>query len=117
MADRFQQGASREVLAPCEGYIARIDTERYGTAALLLGAGRNLKEDTIDHAAGIIAHKKKGDRVQCGDRIATLYACDESRFAVSEAMLLSSLSFEAEPPPKKDIVLAVIDEASVKESC
>ena len=39
---------SRIVRAEREGYISRIDTEAYGTAGVLLGAGRRKKEDAVD---------------------------------------------------------------------
>lgn len=56
------------------GYIVRVDCEAYGLAALALGAGRNKKEDNIDHSAGIYLYKKTGDHVDKGDVIARLYS-------------------------------------------
>jgi len=50
------------VTAKKEGYITGVDTESYGVASLLLGAGRNTKEDVIDPAAGIYLCAKTGDR-------------------------------------------------------
>jgi pyrimidine-nucleoside phosphorylase len=40
---------------------------------MALGAGRQRKEDAIDHAAGIIVHAKVGDRVEAGAPLATLH--------------------------------------------
>ncbi len=113
---RFPKGKEHGVFAPCDGYITKIDTERYGTAALLLGAGRNLKEDAIDHSAGIIVHKKKGDAVKEGELIATLYASDETRFEAAKATLLSALSVTDEIQEKQDVILGLVDEQSVKET-
>ena len=52
---------AREVKSCEDGYIVGVDTEGYGVASLLLGAGRNTKEDVIDFAAGIMLKAKTGD--------------------------------------------------------
>ena len=52
-----------EVKAPAQGYISHMDTEGIGTASVLLGAGRNTKEDPIDYGAGIVLKKKYGEKV------------------------------------------------------
>lgn len=100
---------SRAVRAEKSGYIFRIDTEGYGTAALLLGAGRLKKEDRIDPAAGIRILKKTGDRVEKGEEIAVLYASDESLFAEAEKKLSASLTYSAEPPEKRALILGTIE--------
>lgn len=114
--DRFPKGTEYKVLAPADGYITKIDTELYGTAALLLGAGRNLKEDNIDHAAGIIAYRQKGDAVKKGELLASLFATDTARFESAAATLLSAIVIGNERQAKTDVILARIDEESVKES-
>ena len=43
----------RVVLVPSSGYLAGIDAEGVGRAALALGAGRVSKDDPIDPGAGI----------------------------------------------------------------
>ena len=54
------------------GTLVMLDALQIGKAAALLGAGRLKKEDTIDHAAGIIIHTKKGHPVKQGSPILTL---------------------------------------------
>ena len=51
---------SREVYAPADGYITHMDSEKIGLTAVLLGAGREKKDDDINHAAGIIMSRKDG---------------------------------------------------------
>ena len=51
-----------EIKSPGVGYIAHTNTERLGVALLLLGAGRQKKEDSIDYTAGITLYKKTGTR-------------------------------------------------------
>lgn len=59
--------------APSSGYIENLQALEMGTLAMQLGAGRATKEDEIDPAVGIVLHVKKGDFVQSGDPIATVY--------------------------------------------
>lgn len=62
-----------EVFAETSGYIEKLAAEQIGVSAMLLGAGRAKKEDRIDPAVGIVLHKKVGDRVEKGERIATFH--------------------------------------------
>src|SRR6478672_4489383 len=47
-----------DVPAPAAGYVAELHSLGIGRAALHLGAGRRTKEDTIDHAVGVICVRK-----------------------------------------------------------
>ena len=67
-----------ELKAQNPGYLTYINTEGVGTAAGILGAGRSKKEDDIDPCAGIILHKKLGQKVKTGESLATLYTSDKS---------------------------------------
>ena len=92
---------ARDVYAEADGYITHIDTESVGLSSVLLGAGRIKKDDVIDHSAGIILHKKTGDRVSRGERIATLYSCREASFGEAEALLCRAYSIsETQPEPR-----------------
>ena len=100
---------SHVVTATESGYIESVDTEGYGVASLLLGAGRNTKEDVIDPTAGIILHAKTGDFVNAGDAIATLYSGSESGFAASKARLLAATKLSKEKPADIPLVLDVVE--------
>lgn len=67
-----------DLKVPSSGFLTYINTEGVGTAAGILGAGRNKKEDDIDPCAGIILHKKLGQKVEIGESLATLYTSDKS---------------------------------------
>ena len=77
----------RVVLAKETGYVARIEAEEVGKAAMVLGAGRETKEDNINHAVGIILSKKIGDYVETGDVIATLYYNGDEKLESSLELL------------------------------
>src|SRR5213079_1578657 len=67
----------RGVTAPREGVVERLGAIRVGNAALHLGAGRRTKDDTIDHAVGVVCLRKRGDEVEAGDVLAEVHARDE----------------------------------------
>ena len=100
---------TREVAAPADGYIVAVDCEGYGTAALLLGAGRNRKEDVIDPAAGMILHAKTGDAVAKGQSIATLYASRKELLDGAEAKLLASTVIGAKQPEARPLIIGVVE--------
>jgi pyrimidine-nucleoside phosphorylase len=62
-----------EILSVKEGYVEKLDALKIGKAAMRLGAGREKKEDHVLFDVGIDLHKKIGDYVKIGDKIATLY--------------------------------------------
>jgi pyrimidine-nucleoside phosphorylase len=87
----------RDLLAPDEGYISFMDTERWGVASVKLGAGRATREAEIDYAAGIILRKKTGEYLRAGDVVATMYANDERLFPDAERDALSGLVIGKKP--------------------
>lgn len=62
-----------EFKADKAGYIEAMNTENIGVAAMLLGAGRETKDDKIDYAVGLSFKKKVGDYVNSGDVICNLH--------------------------------------------
>ncbi len=108
--DLFPKAAySQTVTAEEEGYIAKVDTEGYGVASLLLGAGRNTKEDVIDFTAGIVLCAKRGDYVKKGDPIAILYSGKESGFAAAKERLLDATTIEKTKPAETPLILGVVE--------
>lgn len=101
---------SAEVRAESSGWLAAMDTERIGTAAVLLGAGREKKDDAIDPGAGLCVLKKPGDAVQKGDVLAVLYAGSETRLRAGEEAYRAALAFANEPQPQRPLVYARVDE-------
>lgn len=113
--DKFAKAKySREIRADQSGWLYATNTEMIGNASVLLGAGRIKKEDTIDFAAGIVLHKKAGDRVEKGDLLATFYAEDEGKFASAEEMYRGALNFRDEKPVLPELVMARVTEDGVE---
>ncbi len=97
-----------EVKSPRDGYIAKTDAEAMGIASVMLGAGRETKDDTIDMSAGIIMAKKTGDFVKTGDTLATLYSCNENSFENARNRFLSAIEFSDEKPSEEVLIYKVI---------
>jgi pyrimidine-nucleoside phosphorylase len=92
---------SRQVLCTKNGYISSLQCEQIGTACVILGGGRERKEDSVDPAVGIVLHRKVGDRVAAGDPIATIYYNSGSRVERAQQLLEESCGISDSPPTEK----------------
>ena len=78
--DQFEKAIyQHEIIANNSGYIGKMNTEECGKAAVLLGAGREVKDDPIDMTAGIQFNKKTGDVVKQGDIVAIAYSSSKEK--------------------------------------
>ena len=98
-----------DVTSPQDGYITRMNTERCGIASVMLGAGRTVKDGPIDYSAGIVMHKKTGDAVSMGERIATLYASDESLFTNAAQTYLAAITIGDTASKVMDTILDIVE--------
>ena len=98
-----------DVIAPQDGYIIHMNTEQCGIASVMLGAGRTVKDGPIDYSAGIVMHKKTGDAVSMGERIATLYASDESLFTNTAQTYLAAITIGNTAPKVVDTILDIVE--------
>lgn len=100
---------AKEVRANKSGYVVSVDTEGYGIASLMLGAGRNTKEEEIDHSAGIKLVKKTGDEVKEGDVLAIMYTSEEYRFKGAIEKFISSTTIDKDKPEERPLVFARVE--------
>ena len=98
-----------DVTSPQDGYITHMNTEQCGIASVMLGAGRTIKDGPIDYSAGIVMHKKTGDAVRMGERIATLYASDGSLFTNAAQTYLAAITIGNTAPKVVDTILDVVE--------
>lgn len=82
---------SYEVKSDRTGTISEINSEEIGMTSLILGAGRITKNQPVDPSAGIILNCKKGDCVQKGDLLMTLYSSKITDFSEAEKRALNSM--------------------------
>ncbi len=99
---------SHDVVSEANGFISFMDAQKIGTSSVVLGAGRESKDDSIDFSAGIILRRKTGDKVSKGDVIATLYSNKKEAFASAEKLFKSALEFSAEYTKENKAVIKTI---------
>jgi pyrimidine-nucleoside phosphorylase len=99
---------NHEYIAKNNGWIERMDTEKIGRAAMVLGAGRETKESIIDSSVGIVLHKKTGDEVRVGDRIANVYYREKERLDDALGIFGETFVFGEKPIHKPDLICDVI---------
>jgi len=92
-----QAALIKTVKAPRSGFIKQIHARRVGETAVLLGAGREEKGESIDHGVGIEILREVGDRVEEGEPLLTIHAKDEGDFQAAEKALLDAHSWSENP--------------------
>jgi pyrimidine-nucleoside phosphorylase len=96
-----QARQTTEILSPSAGYLASVQCEQIGTACVILGGGRERKEDAVDAAVGIVLHKKVGEGVDAGESLATIHYNSETRAAGAKRLLEKSFGVAEAPPQEK----------------
>ncbi|MBE0446627.1 MAG: thymidine phosphorylase [Actinobacteria bacterium] len=91
------------------GYIRRINAEELGVAARILGAGRKVKDDPIDHTAGIIIPHKVGDYINAGDTIAQMHCNDAHTLAAVSGLVYEAFQLSASPHDVPPIIYDIIE--------
>ncbi len=76
-----------ELTAPDSGYVTECDARDIGVAGVRLGAGRERKEDNVDHGVSISVIAKIGTKVDRGDVLATVEYRDQDRMDAARPIL------------------------------
>ena len=87
--------------SPRSGYISSVQCEQVGTACVILGGGRERKEDSVDPTVGIVLHKKVGDAVSIGEPLATVHYNDEALADRARELLVKSYKITDLPVQEK----------------
>jgi len=99
-AERRVQVASSQA-----GYVTAIACEQVGTACVILGGGRERKENSVDPSVGIEVHKKIGDKVSVGEPLCTIHCHSDAQAARAKALLEESYQIEAAPPATRQSLI------------
>jgi pyrimidine-nucleoside phosphorylase len=98
----------REISSPRGGYVSSIDAEDIGTAANLIGAGRERKEEPIDPAVGIILEVKAGEKVDAGSILCRLYYTKEDRVEEAAELVENAFRISSQKPDERELILEVV---------
>ena len=96
------------------GNVQAIDCEQIGIASLVLGGGREKKEDSIDPAVGIVLHKKTGDAVAQNEPICTFHFNSDARLSEAESLIYSSYKIDAGKAPARGKLIRRVIEGEAK---
>lgn len=104
----------KAVPAPSDGYVHHMNTIGLGNAAQAMGAGRRVKEDTIDHSVGFVLHKRIGDAVRAGEPLATVHARDDSGAEAAAEAIRRDICISGERVPPCKLIHAYVDSEHVE---
>lgn len=104
-----QAKQNRDLSIKKGGFVTAINAEEVGQAAQYAGAGRAKKEDSIDPAAGIVLHKKVGDRVEPGEPLATIYADTDLQMSQALIAMMGAFDIEESQPEKRPLIIDIIE--------
>ncbi len=97
------------IKAKRKGYINQIITNQIGFSALLLGAGRVKKSDTIDPGVGIWMKTRLGGFVDKNDIIAQFYVNDTKNLDQAIDRFENALVIQDNLPDKNPLIYDTID--------
>lgn len=97
-----------EIKAPKSGYIAKIEAEEVGICAMMLGAGRETKEDELDLSAGIVLTKKVADFVKEGETIAYMHYNKLDKIEAAKERFLKAYTISDENVEPGKLVYGVV---------
>ncbi len=100
-----------EVSSAKVGILSSMQCEQIGTACVILGGGRERKEDSVDPSVGIVLHKKVGDRVAVGETIATIHYNVQSKAERARQLIEQSCSIGESLPARRPLIHRVIQKS------
>ncbi|MGH9673703.1 MAG: thymidine phosphorylase, partial [Bryobacteraceae bacterium] len=98
----------REISSPRAGYVSAIEAAEVGRASQMIGAGREIKEDTIDPAVGVILEVKTGQRVEAGSVLCRLYYTSEEHVEDAAQVIEDAFRISATAPEERELILEVV---------
>ncbi|MBQ3566455.1 MAG: thymidine phosphorylase [Oscillospiraceae bacterium] len=99
---------SLEIKSDSDGFISQINSEEIGMSALMTGAGRKSKEDTIDFTAGIVLNRHVGDAVKKGDVLMTLYSSTVTDLSFAGERALNAVCIQSEKVTVGNVLINTI---------
>jgi len=98
-----------ELESSVEGYVQAIDAAKVGYAAMLLGAGREHKEQAIDLAAGIMMKCRVGSFVKLKQPLAELHTNSEARLEAAKMYIIQAIKIDSKRAAPSQLILGIVD--------
>lgn len=87
-----------DVVAASDGFVGATQCEQLGVAVVVLGGGREKKEDSVDPAVGLVFHKKIGDAVRRGEALCTLHYNSDARLEEARRLVETAYTISPQRP-------------------
>ena len=82
---------------------------------MILGAGRETKDDILDLSAGIVLEKKVGEYVNEGDILAYMHLNKEEKFEQAKERFVNAYSIVDDKVEPKKLIYGVVTKDEVKK--
>ena len=106
---RLPSAPGRHVIpAPRSGFVTYIDAELVGRASVLLGAGRDTVEASVDPGVGIMIAATEGDAVSAGDAVFEVHVRDRAKLPQAVEMLSRAMAIGATPPAPRRLIVGEV---------
>jgi pyrimidine-nucleoside phosphorylase len=92
------------IRAERSGYVVGIHAEMLGRGTMLLGAGRERKEDAVDPGVGVLVKAHVGQQVRPSDVLAEIHYRDGGRLAAALELIDVAWEIGEAPPAPAELV-------------
>ncbi len=103
----------RTVRCGRKGWVQSMDAAALGTAAQVMGAGRQRVEDELDHSVGFVLPIRIGDRVDENTVFCELHARTEADAERAERAIRAAVQISEDPCSKAPVFYAVVTKDGV----
>jgi len=97
-----------KVKAVRAGFVTAIRCEQVGLASMMLGGGREKKEDAIDPGVGLVIERKVGEAVEAGATLCTVHYNSDARLAEVTDLLSRSFTLGDVAPESAPLVRKIL---------
>lgn len=97
-----------EVKSSEQGFVSLIKSDEIGKASMILGGGRQTKDDKIDLSVGLEVYKKIGDYVNKGDVIAKIFSNNPKKTQEAERIITAAYEFSENKVLPQKLIKRVI---------
>ena len=104
-----------EIKSDKTGFIDKIEAEAVGVSAMILGAGRETKDDELDLSAGIVLKKKVGDFVNEGETLALMHFNRENKFEDAKERLKNAYIISDKQSQPKRLIYGVVTKDGINK--
>ena len=106
---RLPAAPDREVVAaPRDGFVAGLQAEHVGRAAVALGAGRNRVDETVDHAVGVRVLMPPGSAVRRGVAVFEVHHRGGRGLDAALPLLREAIAVSDEPPALRPLIVGAV---------